>query len=651
MASMPAPTLMRSPETGFALAWFAFLAGVVAAVGQGIHAPFLLDDFGTLGGLQELQHDGGSPYELIQYALNNFASRLGRPLALLSFAPQFGSWPGHPEDFLWVNVLLHGLNASLLAASLIRILALAGIPSQRAVLIGLLGAALWAAAPIHVGTVLYAVQRMTLLAATFVFAGLWTYLAGRQALAEGRIAPAAALMSLGVGGGTALGVLSKETAGLMPALVLVLELTVLRPPAHRRAWQLAVATLLVLPTLLVVGYLAWEFPGFVEGYSRRAFTMSERLLTEARLLGEYLRKMLFPPLQGMRLYYDDVPVSRSLFEPWTTAMAVIGWLGALASALALRRRAPFFAAAVLWFLVAHSLEGSFIPLEIAYDHRNYVPAVMPLLLVAVAAAAAARFSAPVRGAAGFAVATLLAYSLFASWQAARLRAAPLHQAALWVHTQPGSQRSHMEYALLLARLGLGAEAAEVMARMRRQWPADPGVMTKWYQLGCEADVDAPPAGDVVAALQMPQPDFVEVMVSIGGLVSLVETGQCERHPPADVERVVRAALEAPHGQRYHQWLAVSYARIARLNGQRDVANRHLDEVLARSPSVPLVQQRIAWALEDDDAVTVRRVVETYSADPRLGALQRWSYRLEIAGMWQLVNILYDRPAGDLLGPR
>lgn len=649
---MPFPDPGRLPTVAFAWAWFALLAAVVAAFAQGIHAPFLLDDFGTLEGLQALRLGGGTAYEAIQYALNNFASRLGRPLALLSFAPQFGSWPNHPEDFLRVNVLLHAINACLLAACLIRILQLAGYASRRAVLVGLVASALWAAAPVHASTVLYAVQRMAMLAGTFMFAGLWVYLAGRQALAEDRVLRGAFLMALGVGGGTALGVLSKESAALMPALVLILELTVLPPPARHRPWQIVVTVILGVPTLLLAAYLVLEFPVFAEGYARRAFTMSERLLTEARILAEYLRKILLPPLHGMRLYYDDAPISRSLLEPWSTLPAVLGWIGAFAAALALRRRTPFLAAAVLWFLAGHSLEGSIIPLEIAFDHRNYVPSVMPLLLVAVAAAAASRAGTErTRPAIAVAVAALIAYSLVASWQTATLRAAPLHQAAFWVRTQPASQRSHMEYALLLARLGFGPAAGEVMAGMRRQWPQDPDVMTKWYQLGCEGDVDAPPAGEVVAALAHPHPDFVEVMVSIGGLASLAAEGRCDRHDPADVERVVRAALEAPHARAYHRWLGVSYARVLRLNGERDAANRHLEEALALNPSIPLVQQRVAWALEDDDAESVRRAVETWSGDPRIGPLQRWSYRREIAGLWQLVNILYDRPADDLLGPR
>jgi hypothetical protein len=44
-----------------------------------------------------------------------------------------------------------------------------------------------------------------------------------------------------------------------------------------------------------------------------------------------------------------------------------------------RKRFPIVAFAVLWFLVGHSLESTVFPLEIIHEHRNYLPALGPLL--------------------------------------------------------------------------------------------------------------------------------------------------------------------------------------------------------------------------------------------------------------------------------
>ena len=62
-----------------------------------------------------------------------------------------------------------------------------------------------------------------MLAATFVFAGLWGYAHGRSLLAQGRRRTAYVWMSLSLALGTLLAVLSKENGALLPVLAWVLE--------------------------------------------------------------------------------------------------------------------------------------------------------------------------------------------------------------------------------------------------------------------------------------------------------------------------------------------------------------------------------------------------------------------------------------------
>src|SRR5690625_8021293 len=72
-----------------------------------------------------------------------------------------------------------------------------------------------------------AVQRMTLLAATFMFAGLGGYLLGRRRMAtHPRSGLLLALFSLGAG--TLLAAFAKENGALLPVLVLLCEIFVIR---------------------------------------------------------------------------------------------------------------------------------------------------------------------------------------------------------------------------------------------------------------------------------------------------------------------------------------------------------------------------------------------------------------------------------------
>ena len=44
------------------------------------------------------------------------------------------------------------------------------------------------------------------------------------------------------------------------------------------------------------------------------------------------------------------------------------------------RRFPLAAFGIAWFLIGHSLESTFIPLELVHEHRNYLPLFGMLLL-------------------------------------------------------------------------------------------------------------------------------------------------------------------------------------------------------------------------------------------------------------------------------
>ncbi|TQE98130.1 MAG: hypothetical protein FKY71_15460 [Spiribacter salinus] len=52
--------------------------------------------------------------------------------------------------------------------------------------------------------------------------------------------------------------------------------------------------------------------------------------------------------------------------------ALLGVVALAVSAIKLRRRLPLYAAGIRFFLVGHLLESTFIPLELYFEHRNYL---------------------------------------------------------------------------------------------------------------------------------------------------------------------------------------------------------------------------------------------------------------------------------------
>jgi hypothetical protein len=102
----------------------------------------------------------------------------------------------------------------------------------------------------------------------------------------------------------------------------------------------------------------------------RGFSGLERLMTEAHVLALYL-KLYFVPVPGsMSLFHDTFPVTRQM-DAGTWALAV-GYGVAIVAALMLRTRAPWVALGILWFFGCHLLESTVLPIELVFEHRNYL---------------------------------------------------------------------------------------------------------------------------------------------------------------------------------------------------------------------------------------------------------------------------------------
>lgn len=363
---------------GFVLA--AVLFCVFRIYQPALNGPFVFDDGPNLVENHAL-HLSSPTLKNIKFALESVqAGPFGRPVAYLSFALNYYFFGPEAYSFKLVNLIIHLLNGVcvfLLTKLLLRAYRLANrvhFDKQRIQWLALATASLWLLHPLALTSVLYIVQRMNSLATLLCFLTFLCYFSGRLKQFTGRSGIPQFIAAFGIF--APLAVFSKENSILIPYFLLISDWILLRFKTRSKSGRWIVRGLLLSAVLpLIVGLSIWDdFPGsLLAGYKLKPFTLSEHVLTESRVLWYYLKLIFIPDPADFGLYHDDITVSKGLFQPLTTVLSVAGLLLLVTGALLFWKKAPVLSFAILFFLIGHSLESSIFSLEIAHEHRNYLP--------------------------------------------------------------------------------------------------------------------------------------------------------------------------------------------------------------------------------------------------------------------------------------
>jgi hypothetical protein len=368
----------------------------------GLHGGWLFDDNPNIVDNHGVQPHDASLASLVDAALSSPASDFKRPIASLSFAVNYLADGLNPFGWKLTNLVIHLLNGALVFLLARMLLIIAGTTpgnraenaseTARASMLAALITAGWMLLPINLTCVLYVVQRMESLANLFVLAGLLGYMHGRQRMfRHTRGGFALTIASLVVA--TCVGALAKETAVMLPLYAASIEWILFgtrrgdgsEPRIDKRILVLFAVTL-VIP--MIVG-LIWLLPSVLNPghWATRDFTLGTRLLTEARIVPDYIVWTLLPTARALSFYHDNLLISISLFRPWTTLVGIASVLALVLCMLCFRRRLPLLSLGIALYLGCHLLTGTVLPLELVYEHRNYFAsfglllAIVPLLAV------------------------------------------------------------------------------------------------------------------------------------------------------------------------------------------------------------------------------------------------------------------------------
>ncbi len=596
--------------------FFVFLLIIVSCLGiywPGLSGIFLLDDYHNLstlkvqGGVTDLD-------SFLTFVFGNNSGTLGRPVSMMSFLIDDQAWPGSPRAYKYTNLMIHMLCGMLIMAITYRISIALKTENNIAKSLALLCGAFWLFHPLNVSTTLYVIQRMTQLTSLFMLAGVLSYVYGRLNYDK---KPALALLTMAAGFMLfgSLAVLSKENGVLLIIYILVIETTIFQNferPGKIKIW---LAVFVLLPLLVLTGYFASR--GFyVNAYDMRNFTFGQRLLTESRILMDYLYSIVIPPLKGTGLIHDDIVISTGLFTPVTTFFAIIANLALVISAFYFRKQHPVYSFAVLWFYGGHLMESSFIPLELYFEHRNYLPMFGPIFGVFYYSLhfAQKKTMIPHARLALLVPAVLIVMSMVFTYQTSKIWGNPNSLFAIWAYDHPESLRAQRIHAQNLAINGYPEQAVTKLAETYEKFPHDISLPLEIINISCANGINSPFLLEDIGKLVKSARFTDSIWMITKNLVDSIVTRKCQHYKLEDAISLM-AILESVEKIKLRD---KTFAQMLFLHSDLYVLNRQL------TPAMELLD--LAYQYQKTVAIPLRQAELLISA----GLYQEAAHYIDLA---------------------
>jgi tetratricopeptide (TPR) repeat protein len=368
------------PDFRHAFAFISLFVLILIIYGNSLNGVWQFDDFDGIVNNSRIHLNTLSWPEIKNAFFATPQDILGRSMANFSFGLNYYVGGLNVFGYHLVNIVIHLIASIFLYLLVYHTLNLSLLQEKyqkSSYAIALLAAFLWASSPVHVNAVTYIVQRMTSLAGMAYVMSMYFYLKGRTAQDTSR--RIALFLLCVVAGGMA--ICAKQNAVMLPIVIYLYDLFLIQGVSAENIRKNRPIISLILVTA-IAGLVYVIFYTSILDYQYWTFSMIERLLTAPRILLFYISLLLYP--LGSRLTLDhDIQISRSLIDPWSTLPAILFIICAIGYALWIARRKPLLAFCILFFFLNHLIEGTIIPLDLIFEHRNYVPAMFFFVPVAI----------------------------------------------------------------------------------------------------------------------------------------------------------------------------------------------------------------------------------------------------------------------------
>lgn len=353
-----------------------------------LHVPWHLDDIPNITDNPHLHLKNLSWHGIKQafFSDQRDPGRLYRPVSCLSFAMNYHFGGLDVFGYHLVNIMIHLLTSVFLFLFIYHTLNLPLLRhkyASKSYAVAILSTVLWSINPIQTQAVTYIVQRMSSMAGLFYIMGMFFYLKFRTVENKGDkivffiLCFITFIMAVG----------SKENALMLPLSLLLYEVIVIQRDIgetfKRNQKILFIVTGVFLALCLI--YLILDnkpFFSFLSGYRNRPFTLFQRLLTEPRIIIFYISLLLYPMPDRLSIAHS-IQISTSPFNPISTTFSIVFVIGSILFLIFRARKYPLLSYCYLFFFLNHIIESSILPLELIFEHRNYIPSMMFFVPIAI----------------------------------------------------------------------------------------------------------------------------------------------------------------------------------------------------------------------------------------------------------------------------
>ena len=269
---------------------------------------------------------------------------LYRPFTTFTYLVNYAVFGNGPSatGYHIVNLALHEVNVALVYALGLLIL------GEAAPAVAL--AAMWGLHPVLTESVTNIVGRADLLAALGVLAGLLCHVGGASATGRRRLA-----WLLGLAAAQAVGIFSKESAVVLPAIMVLYDLTRREHTASR--WRMAAYAAVALPVAALFSLRSGAHVSMLVEFSENPLVGAgfwAARMTAVKVIGKFLWLYLWPARLSADYSFNAVPLFGGQASTWENLKAILALavlVGATLLAVRLAVRSSRNGKPLLFFLI------------------------------------------------------------------------------------------------------------------------------------------------------------------------------------------------------------------------------------------------------------------------------------------------------------